>query len=643
MKGDTMEPTKKDNIPLYNSRIIDTFLKLIKIKYSYVNIGELLSYAKMEPHQVDDEGHWFTQEQINLFYDKLEKLSGNKHIAREAGRFSVSPDALGVMRPYILGLVGPEMAYEKAGKIASNLTKSSIYESRLIAPNKVEIIVTPREGVHENLFQWENRMGYMESLAMIFNYNLPKIEHPECLFKGGNVCHYIVSWEGSRAMYWKKMGRIAALLFFPLLIGGVFFNPHLTFTTILPVSLSGILFLNWYAANIEGLELRAAIENLKGTGDKLLDQINMNYNNVLTINEVGQALSKQIDTSNILEEVVHILENRLDYDRGMVFLADQQKMRLIYQAGFGYTYEQFSMLKTTEFHLDNPESKGAFIVSFREQRPVMIGDVEDIEGSLTPHSFEFAKRMGAKSFICCPIIYEGESLGVLVVDNVKKKRPLSQSDVNLIMGMTPEIGISIHNATLIDGAINQFKSVIQVLAASVEARDPLTAGHSEKVAEYVVGICKEMELPADYTEMLQVAALIHDYGKIGIDDNIQKKPGSLTPERRDIIRTHADKTKKILDRMDFKGIYRESPEITRSHHEKLEGRGYPRGLKEEDIPLGAKIISVADFFEAITAKRHYREPMVLEDAFGLLFDKIGSSFDSRIVEAFASYYKKRGK
>ncbi len=638
-----MTKLSPNSLPLYNSRIINTYIKLIRSRYSYINIGELLSYAKIEPYQVEDEGHWFTQEQINLFHERLKKLSGNKEIAREAGRYAASPDALGIMRPYILGLVGPARAYEIVGKIASNFTKSSRFESRLLAPNKAEITVTINEGISEKLFQCENRAGYMETIAMMFGYKPPKIEHPECIFRGGNVCRYIVSWEESRAIYWKRMGRIAALLFSPLFIGGIFLDPHLTFTTILPVSLSGILFLNWYAANIEGLELRAAIENLKGTGDKLLDQINMNYNNVLTINEVGQALSKRIDINDILEEVVQILENRLDYDRGMVFLADRDKTRLIYKAGFGYTYEQFAMLKTTEFHLNNPVSKGAFIVSFREQRPVMIGDVEDIEGTLSAHSLEFARRMGAKSFICCPIVYEEESLGVLVVDNVKKKRPLSQSDVNLLMGMTPEIGISIHNARLIDDAIRQFKSVIQVLAASIDARDPLTAGHSEKVAEYVVGICREMELPADYTEMLQVAALIHDYGKIGIDDNILKKPGSLTPDEMDIIRTHADKTKKILDRMDFKGIYCEIPEITRSHHEKLDGSGYPRGIKEEEIPLGAKIISVADFFEAITAKRHYREPMLLKDAFELLFDKVGSSFDGRVVEAFASYYKKRGK
>jgi len=632
-----------ENLQIYNSRIIDIYIKLIKRKYSYINISELLSYAKMELYQVEDEGHWFTQEQVDLFHERLQKLTGNKQIAREAGRYSASTDALGVMRQYILGLVGPVKAYEIIGKVASNLTKSSRYESRLLSSNQVEITVTPNQGTKEKPFQCENRMGFFEAVVMVFNYSLPHVEHTECMFKGGKACRYLISWEGARSVFWNKIVRISAFLAIPILAAGVFLHPLHTLTMILPLSLAAVSLLNFYAVSIEKGELNAAIESLRGTSDKLLEQINLNYNNSLTINEVGQALSKQVDINNIFEKVIQTLNNRLDYDRGLIFLANQDKSGLVFQTGFGYSYEQFNLLKTAAFHLDNPASKGVFILSYRGQKPILVRDIEEIEGTLSVRSLEFARLLGTKSFICCPIVYEEESLGVLVVDNVKKKRPLGQSDVNLLMGITPEVGISIHNARLIDGAINQFKSVIQVLAASIDARDPLTAGHSEKVAEYVVGICKEMELPADYTEMLQVAALIHDYGKIGIDDNILKKPGSLTPDEMDIIRTHADKTKKILDRMDFKGIYREIPEITRSHHEKLDGSGYPRGLKEEDIPLGAKIISVADFFEAITAKRHYREPMVLEDAFGLLFDKIGSSFDSRIVEAFASYYKKRGK
>ena len=117
--------TKTGDSPLYNSRIIDTYIKLIKKKYNYINISELLSYARIEPYQVTDEGHWFTQEQIDLFYEYLVKLTGNKDIAREAGRYSASPDTIGVMRQYVLGLVGPSKAYQLIGKYAPNFTKSA--------------------------------------------------------------------------------------------------------------------------------------------------------------------------------------------------------------------------------------------------------------------------------------------------------------------------------------------------------------------------------------------------------------------------------------------------------------------------------------------------------------------------------------
>lgn len=635
-----MKRLNTNSAPLYNSRIIDTYIKLIKAKYSYINIGELLSYAGMERYQVEDEGHWFTQEQINLFYEELERLSGNKEIAGEAGRYAASPDALGVMRQYILAFMGLAKAYEKLGQVASKFTRSSVYQSRLVSPNKVEITVTPNEGVHEKQFQCENRMGYFEAFAMMFNYSLPEIEHHECLFRGGRVCRYTVSWKESRTASLRKIRSVAAISLLAAFLGGTFLFPLSALISFLAVPGLIVLLLNWYTAIIERRELVAAIDNLKGTTDKLLDQINLNYNNALTINEVGQALSKQIDINDILIKVVQVLEKRLDYDRGLVFLSNQDKARLIFQAGFGYTEEQLNLLKKNDFHLNRPESKGVFVISFREQRAILVSDIEEIAGSLSPRSIEIAEQLGAKSFICCPIVYEGESLGLLVVDNKKKKRPLNQSDINLLMGITPEIGICIHNAMLIESALKQFKSVIQVLAASIDARDPLTSGHSEKVAEYAAGICTEMGLPDDYSEMLQIAALLHDYGKIGIDDNILKKPGKLTPEEAETIKTHTVKTKSILDRMHFKGIYRDIPEIAWSHHEKVDGSGYPRGLSGEDIPLGARIIAVADFFEAITSKRHYREPMPLNEAFDLLKRAVGSDYDERVVAAFTNYYTK---
>src|SRR3990170_7281297 len=107
-----MKTSDIDNQPLYNSRIMNTYVKFVRKKYNHINVDELLSYANMKPYQIEDEGHWFTQEQIDLFYEKLVRLSGVKDIAREAGRYGASPEAIGVMRRYVLGFIGPAKVYE---------------------------------------------------------------------------------------------------------------------------------------------------------------------------------------------------------------------------------------------------------------------------------------------------------------------------------------------------------------------------------------------------------------------------------------------------------------------------------------------------------------------------------------------------
>ncbi len=635
-----MKPPVDNTTPLYNSRLIASYIKLVKSKYSYVSVSELLQHANIEPYQVEDEGHWFTQEQVDRFYEMLRKLTGNDAIAREAGRFAASPENLSMWRQYVLGLVGPERVYEIIGYLATTLTKSAVYEAKKIAPTKVRITVSPREGVNEKPFQCENRIGYFEAASTVFNYRLPKVEHPECLFKGGKVCAYTVSWQLAQSDLLKKVKNWAAFSLSALSLLVYFYYPEATLQFLLPFTVLVFFLFTYYAHTMEKKELSAAIDNLRSSNDKLLEQVNLNYNNALMVNEVGVALSKQTDVDDILANVIHVLETRLDYDRGMILLADEDRKKLVFHAGFGYDDEKLNILKGINFHLDRPDSKGVFVVSFHKQKPFLINDVDEIAGTLSPRSFEFAKRMGAKSFICCPIIYEAEPVGVLVVDNIKRKKPLLQSDINLLMGIAPSIAISIHNAKLIHAKERQFTSLLQTLAASIDARDPLTAGHSERVTEYSVGICKELGMPKDYCEMIRVASLLHDYGKIGIKDSILKKEDALSHEEFEEIKTHVLKTRRILDQINFEGIYKEVPKIAESHHEKMDGSGYPKGLRGDEIPLGAKIIAVADFFEAVTSKRHYRDPMSLDVAFELLVQKSDHHFDGAIVQAFIRYYSK---
>jgi hypothetical protein len=179
-----------NNAAIYNVRIVTLYLKLLRERYPHVPINDVLDYAGIESYEISDEGHWITQEQIDRFYERIVQFTGNSEIAREAGRIAASPGAIGIMRQYTLGLLGPDRAFAVVNKATRNLTLSSEYHSRSLGSNSVEITVRPNPGVVEKPFQCENRMGFFEALVGGFNLGMPKIDHPECLFKGGEVCRY---------------------------------------------------------------------------------------------------------------------------------------------------------------------------------------------------------------------------------------------------------------------------------------------------------------------------------------------------------------------------------------------------------------------------------------------------------------------
>jgi HD-GYP domain-containing protein (c-di-GMP phosphodiesterase class II) len=633
-------PQDKTQTPLYNSRIVDTYVKLLQRAHPNVDVHELLRYAGMEPYEVADPGHWFTQEQVDLFHERLVQLTGNENISREAGRYAVSHETLGHLRYLGLSLLDPGSVFAIISQVTPLFTKSSDYRSRRLHASKVEITVTPRAGVAEKPFQCENRLGYFEAIVRMFNYELIQIEHPECFFRGGSCCRYIVHWRQPFFALWRKARNYTAVAMLSACGVLLFVKPMLTLATLLPVSVMIFLFLECMCLTRERQENRATIDFLKNSSDELLEQSRLNYNNALMASEIGETLTRQTRKQDLLDKVVEILRERMVYDRGMILLANQEGSRLEYKAGYGYSLEEYRVIRQSAFHLDKPGSRGLFVVSYREQKPFLVNDMDDIEEDLSERSLALAKKLNVRSFICCPIICERTSYGILAVDNVRSKRPMVKRDVNLLMGVAHFIGISLRNSDLIESKENQFQSLLRVLAASIDARDPLTAGHSDRVTDYALGICDELGLSEETRYVIQVAALLHDYGKIGVPDSILKKPAILTEEEFEVVRTHSRQTREILEQIDFEGELREVPHIAEAHHERLDGSGYPRGLSGEEIPLGGRIIAVADFFEAITSKRHYREPMPLQQAFELLFEKSGVHFDSRVVAAFYRYFRK---
>jgi len=246
-----------------------------------------------------------------------------------------------------------------------------------------------------------------------------------------------------------------------------------------------------------------------------------------------------------------------------------------------------------------------------------------------------------RSLICIPLRNQaGEILGVVEALN-KIDGVFTDYDREILTSLSAHVAMYVENALLFDEQIRQFKSILEVLAASIDAKDPLTAGHSKKVAEYSVGIGRELGFGDEDIDILNVAALLHDYGKLGIDDHVLKKPGKLTKEEFDHIKQHTVSTRCILDKMSFIRKYKKVPLLASSHHERLDGSGY-EGLTDNQIPFMAKILAVADVFEALTAKRHYRDALPPEEAFKILDQEAGSKLNQNVIVALKNYWDKFG-
>jgi putative nucleotidyltransferase with HDIG domain len=182
-----------------------------------------------------------------------------------------------------------------------------------------------------------------------------------------------------------------------------------------------------------------------------------------------------------------------------------------------------------------------------------------------------------------------------------------------------------------------FLSSIQMLAGAVDEKDPYTRGHSDRVTRYSVLIAKELGLPEDEIEKIRISAQLHDVGKIGIEDRILKKPGALTPDEYEIMKTHTTKGAAILRPVE---MLKEMIPGIELHHESLDGRGYPHGLKGDEIPLTPRIIMVADCFDAMTTNRPYQAAMDPEYVVRIITSLANTKFDPRIVAALTAIFQR---
>ena len=335
----------------------------------------------------------------------------------------------------------------------------------------------------EKPYQCENRLGMFEGIAKLFTNELAEIEHTTCMHISGDRCVYRITWKATPSFIWKRIANYSYL--FCLIICPVLFfrtpgylqhYSHLVSDSGRHGHIPCIRFI-WKKTN-----WRSTFKDHGNTASNLLDEINARYNTAMLVQEIGQAASSILDIDNLLKFTMETVDKRLDFDRGLIMLANRDRTRLVYRVGYGYNPDEEALLKSTEFHLDNPKSRGPFIISFKQQKPFLINDFKDVEKDISERSREFVRKINVKSFICVPIVYEGRSEGILAVDNHHSKRPLNQSDINLFLGIAPQLGISINNARFY-GMIREREQEFRAL--SENAPDIIYTIHADGRFAYV--------------------------------------------------------------------------------------------------------------------------------------------------------------
>ncbi|MGC9043651.1 MAG: HD domain-containing phosphohydrolase [Myxococcota bacterium] len=244
------------------------------------------------------------------------------------------------------------------------------------------------------------------------------------------------------------------------------------------------------------------------------------------------------------------------------------------------------------------------------------------------------------SALFAPIKVNGENQYLLAIYKMKSNQIITEGQRKTVLTIADRAGAHIENIQLVMRMQTTFSETIQGFALAIEAKDRYTIGHSERVAKYALELCKGLGLSEEETGRIFQAALLHDIGKIGIRYEELNKPEKLTPKEYEMFKLHPVIGKKILQPITF--LQDVLPAIYH-HHEQYDGSGYPDGLRGDEIPLGARILAIADTYDAMTSDRPYRPALSHEVAIEELKRCSGTQFDPKLVDVFIKVMDKKGK
>ena len=346
-----------------------------------------------------------------------------------------------------------------------------------------------------------------------------------------------------------------------------------------------------------------------------------------TLVELATILNSTLEPKEVRKRAMQAATRLMNCEVGSLLLLDEEKKDLFFEVALG---EKGEAVK--EVRLKVGEGIAGWVAE--HSKPLMVADVTKD----SRHSIKVDDTSGykTKNIMCVPVMVKEKVIGVLQAVNKLNNEHFSNEDLELFELLANQVAIAIENAILYEKIHTTFLEVSEALAESIEKRDPYTGGHTKRVLAYSMAIAKYMKLNEEEMEKLKIAAILHDIGKIGVEDKILRKKENLTEEEYQEMKKHPMVGVEILGHISqLKDII---PGM-RYHHERTDGKGYPNGLKGNNIPLIARIISVADTYDAMTTTRPYHNALSNSKAVAELKRCAGTQFDKSVVYAFIKAFE----
>ena len=350
--------------------------------------------------------------------------------------------------------------------------------------------------------------------------------------------------------------------------------------------------------------------------------------------DLGQEIAGRGDFTEMVRTSMHLLLGTLALRRGAVAeCVDKNELRCVAVWGVGEDlFTEFSIIETetqefltrdaADFLVSTAESSAGFVSRYRER---LVG--EGIE-------------------LILPMIVRDEVTGLVLLGRKASGEDFLTDDFETVRAMVRHIGVGIHTHRLLEQVAQRaeenrrlyeelrsiYRATVRAFAAAIDIKDKYTQGHSERVGRYSEIIAREMGWSEEEVEGIQIAGYLHDIGKLVVDRDIINAPYAINAKESSELNRHPVAGYEILAPINHP--YADIPLMAKYHHERLDGRGYPDGLVDEQIPIGAKIVSVADSFDAMTTDRPYRRRRSFEDVVRDLRQNSGKQFDGKVVAAF---------